>query len=132
MTSGMLRTASSKAASSLCFLAVQPDVHEYVAGQPHLGLAHERGVAIDHAGFFERADPPQAGGLGQADQAGELHVADAAVLLQGVEDQSVVLVQLHSGILRRKKNRRQKMPYLRAFVSNIASKCRDFRAIVCG
>ncbi len=74
------------------FLAVQADMHEYVAGKAHLGLAHERGVAIDHAGLFERANAPQAGGLGQADQAGELHIADATVLLQGVEDQLVEFV----------------------------------------
>jgi len=45
-------------------IAVQADVHEDVAGQAGARLVDERRVAVDVAAVLERANAPQAGGLG--------------------------------------------------------------------
>ncbi len=91
MTSGNACTAFSKAASSLC--SSQRDVHEAVAGEPGFLLVEQRDVTLDQPLGFERTDPPQAGGLGQVDEARQLDVADAAVPLQRAQDGAVEAVQ---------------------------------------
>ncbi len=62
-------------------------------------LADHRDVALDHAILFERANPPQTRGLGEIDQFGEVFITDAAVALQGVEDQLVVSIENHGRLL---------------------------------
>jgi len=61
---------------------LEHDMHEYVAGQTELLLIEHRRITLDQAAFFENADSPQAGRLGQIDTLRQFYVADAAVLLQ--------------------------------------------------
>ncbi len=109
---------------------MQPDVHEHVAAEADARLVDERHVAIDVALVLERADAAQTCRLGQVHLRGELHVADAPVLLQGLEDRSVVFVQSHSRKLLNKLNQRQKVPHICQFVIPIAIKWRDLRGIL--
>jgi hypothetical protein len=55
----------------------------------------QRAVAGDQPGFFERAHPAQAGRWRQADAVGQILVADAAVLLQHLQNLPVVAIELH-------------------------------------
>ncbi len=80
-----------------------------LAGEVHHGedrhlvaeqLFIEQGaVALDVAGLLEGAHPAQAGRRRDADPAGQLHIGDAAVLLQFLEDFPVDRVELsfHKG-----------------------------------
>ena len=91
-------------------LAVQANADKDVAGQPGFRLVEQRDIAVDDAAVFERAHPAQAGRLGEVDQACELHVADAPVVLQHLENGLVVAVDVHGRNLRLKWRLPQKMP----------------------
>ena len=59
-------------------------------------------IALDEAGLFQRAHPPQAWRRGDLGAAGEFDIGDAAVGLQFGEDAQVdgiELVMLHGGYL---------------------------------
>src|SRR3546814_13052019 len=74
--------------------AVQPDHDNHgdaVADRLRFGCAM---VAADIAGFFEGADPPQAGRGGDADPLGEFDIGHAPVGLQVGEDLAVDQVEL--------------------------------------
>ena len=55
-------------------------------GKPTFDLAHQRGVAVDHARLLERAHAPQARRLAQVDLVRQVTVADASVPLQFGQD----------------------------------------------
>src|SRR5262249_57363559 len=52
-------------------------------------LVEQRAVALDVAGLLERAHPAQAGRSRNADSARQLHIGDAAVVLQLLENPAV-------------------------------------------
>jgi hypothetical protein len=72
MTSGRFCTAASNAASSL----------------------------LDKPLFLQSPDPPETGRFRQAHEAGEINIANAAVLLKSAQDRSVEFVDVHRGLLR--------------------------------
>ena len=67
-------------------LTLQADVNEYVTGQAGLLLTNERGVAVDHPGLLQGPDAPQAGRLREIDAICQVHIADAAIFLQFIEN----------------------------------------------
>src|SRR5690606_5459297 len=87
-------------------------------------------VALDEPGLLQRAHPPQAGGFGEAHPAGELHVADATVALQFSENLFVEAVEGHDGTLCRMPYCWQKMPQVRANVTEPASRLRSRGSIL--
>src|SRR5690606_28150491 len=105
-------------------LAVPRAVHEHVAGKAGLLLVQQGDVALDEPGLLQRAHPPEAGGCGEAHPPGELHVADAAVALQLGKDHFVKAVEGHGAILLVEPSLRQKMPQIRASVTDSASRLR--------
>ena len=52
-------------------------------------LVEQRAVALDVAGLLQRAHAPQAGRRRNADPARQLHIGDAAVVLQLLQDLAV-------------------------------------------
>ena len=80
--------------------SVQSNMDENIARQAYLALIEEGGVFLDKALFLQPPDPPEAGGFRQADEAGEINVADAAVLLQGAQDCGIESVNFHRMLLR--------------------------------
>ena len=53
----------------------------------------QRAIAFDVTGLFERAHPPQAGWGGDPDPARELHIGDAAIVLELAQNLPVDGVQ---------------------------------------
>ena len=74
---------------------VHGDVDEGQQGEPQGLGVHQGPVAGDDAGFLQLADPAQAGGGGEADAVGQILIADAAILLEHLEDLVVVAVEFH-------------------------------------
>ncbi|MNU01052.1 hypothetical protein D3C72_2443340 [compost metagenome] len=67
-------------------VAFHLDPDEYRQAQAHFVAIEAGVVATDNPGFLQQADPAQAGGCGQADFLGQLHVGQATVALQGDEN----------------------------------------------
>ena len=112
------------------FLAVQRDVHKYVAGKAGLFLVEEGNIAANQPLFLQRTHAPQAGGLRQANRGGQLDVADAPVSLQVGKYRPVEFVQFHSRFCIKKVTRRQNMPLLSPFVAETASELRGIGGIL--
>ena len=109
-TEALVKSGTTAIAHANSLFAVQADIHEYIAGQAGFGLADECNIAVDHARLLQRSNTPQAGGFGQIHGCGQLHVADAAVLLQGIENGAVIAVKCHSRILLKRSQRVQNLP----------------------
>ena len=74
---------------------VHRDAEQRHQAQAQLARIHQRVVAADQAGFFQRAHATQAGRGGQADAVGQFLVAHAAIALQGGENGAIVAIKFH-------------------------------------
>ena len=84
-------------------------------------LVDKRRVAVDETLFLEGADPAQAGGFRQVYLGSELHVADAAVTLQGLKNVGIVAIEYHSRKLRLIDILKQNLPKICLNTGKIAN-----------
>ena len=66
--------------------------HEYVTRQTGLRLTDKSRVALDHAAFLQRPNPAQTGGFGQIHEVRELHITDTPIVLQCLQNRSIISV----------------------------------------
>ncbi len=76
-------------------------MNKNISRQAGLALIEEGGVFLDKPLFLQSPDPPETGGFRQAHEAGEINVADAAIVLKGAQDRSVEFIDIHRGLLRK-------------------------------
>jgi len=82
-------------------LSLQSNMNKDISRETGLALIEEGGVFLDKPLFLQPPHPPETGGFRQAHEAGEIYVADAAVVLKGAQDRPVEFIDIHSGLLRR-------------------------------
>ena len=83
---GPRRRGALEGLQRLLVLGRERHAHEDVDRQADRLGVEQRGIALDHARLLERLDPPPARRGGQADLLGEVGIAQAAVLLQPLEN----------------------------------------------
>jgi hypothetical protein len=96
ITSGISLIAASRWLKRSGRVLVHRNVDQRHQRQAERFRVQQRPVAGDQPGFFERAHPAQAGRRRQADAVGEFLIADAALLLQDLQNLPVKAIELHA------------------------------------
>ncbi len=100
MTSGIAWTSASKCLEAVGRVAIHRDVDQRHQRQAELARIEQGAVTGDDAGLLQRTHAAQTGRRRQADAVGQILIADAAVVLEYLENLAVVAVKFHGCALK--------------------------------